>query len=503
MLSISDEGAFAPCPEPFNLAAHVLAAGAATPDKVALAILRLTGAERWSYARLIAAVRGTATGLLQAGLSPGDILLLRLGDTVDFPIAYLGAIAAGIVPVPTSAQLTAPEVAKMVAEISPAAVLRAPQVACPDLGLPVFGPDTFLPWRDLPAAPYAMGDPDRLAYLVFTSGTSGQPRAVAHAHRAIWARKMMMEGWTGLRPDDRLLHAGAFNWTFTLGTGLMDPWTRGATALIPATGIDPAQLALLMKRNDATIFAAVPGVYRQLLKFPLPALPKLRHGLAAGEKLPTPLRTAWEEATGTQIHEAFGMSECSTFLSGAPDRPAPEGALGFAQAGRRVAILGPDHRPVPRGEPGLIAIARSDPGLMLGYLNAPEATAARMAGDWFLTGDLGSMSDEGAVTYLGREDDMMTAGGYRVSPLEVETALAGLPGITELAVTELQVKEGVRVIAAFCISALPLDEAALAQAAAERLARYKQPRAWIRVETLPRNANGKLRRRALQDHALS
>ena len=503
MLSISDEGAFAPCPEPFNLAAHVLAAGAATPDKVALAILRLTGAERWSYARLIAAVRGTATGLLQAGLSPGDILLLRLGDTVDFPIAYLGAIAAGIVPVPTSAQLTAPEVAKMVAEISPAAVLRAPQVACPDLGLPVFGPDIYLPWRDLPATPYAMGDPDRLAYLVFTSGTSGQPRAVAHAHRAIWARQMMMEGWTGLRPEDRLLHAGAFNWTFTLGTGLMDPWTRGATALIPATGIDPAQLALLMKRNDATIFAAVPGVYRQLLKFPLPALPKLRHGLAAGEKLPAPLRAAWEEATGTQIHEAFGMSECSTFLSGAPDRPAPAGALGFAQAGRRVAILGPDHRPVPRGEPGLIAIARSDPGLMLGYLSAPEATAARMAGDWFLTGDLGSMSDEGAVTYLGREDDMMTAGGYRVSPLEVETALAGLPGITELAVTELQVREGVRVIAAFCISALPLDEAALAQAAAERLARYKQPRAWIRVETLPRNANGKLRRRALQDHALS
>ncbi|MGR3479289.1 class I adenylate-forming enzyme family protein [Salipiger marinus] len=503
MLSIRDEGAFAPCPEPFNLAAHVLAAGAATPDKVALAILRLTGAERWSYARLIAAVRGTATGLLQAGLSPGDILLLRLGDTVDFPIAYLGAIAAGIVPAPTSAQLTAPEVAKMAAEISPAAVLRAPQVACPDLGLPVFGPDIYLPWRDLPATPYAMGDPDRLAYLVFTSGTSGQPRAVAHAHRAIWARQMMMEGWTGLRPDDRLLHAGAFNWTFTLGTGLMDPWTRGATALIPAAGIEPAQLALLMKRNDATIFAAVPGVYRQLLKFPLPALPKLRHGLAAGEKLPDALRAAWEEATGTQIHEAFGMSECSTFLSGAPDRPAPAGALGFAQAGRRVAILGPAHRPVPRGEPGLIAIARSDPGLMLDYLNAPEATAARMAGDWFLTGDLGSMSDEGAVTYLGREDDMMTAGGYRVSPLEVETALAGLPGITELAVTELQVKEGVRVIAAFCISALPLDEAALAQAAAERLARYKQPRAWIRVETLPRNANGKLRRRALQDHALS
>ncbi len=91
--------------------------------------------------------------------------------------------------------------------------------------------------RDLPPADYALGDPDRPAYAVFTSGTSGATRAVLHAHRAIWARGMMVEGWYGLSDDDRLLHAGAFNWTYTLGTGLMDPWTIGATALIPAEGV--------------------------------------------------------------------------------------------------------------------------------------------------------------------------------------------------------------------------------------------------------------------------
>jgi len=113
MLSVFDHGPYAPCPAPFNMAAHVLAHADRLSDKVALSILGLTGAERWSYARLAAAVRSTATGLLQNGFAPGDILLMRIGNSVDFPIAYLGAIAAGMVPVPTSSQLTESEVAKM------------------------------------------------------------------------------------------------------------------------------------------------------------------------------------------------------------------------------------------------------------------------------------------------------------------------------------------------------------------------------------------------------
>ncbi|SMX50604.1 class I adenylate-forming enzyme family protein [Maliponia aquimaris] len=501
-LSLFDEGRFAPCPAPFNLAAHVLAAGAQTPDKIALSVVRPTGAQRWSYGRLIAAVRGTATGLLSAGLEPGNVLLMRLGNTVDFPIAYLGAIAAGIVPVPTSSQLTEPEVARILDHLSPRAILRAEGVPCPATDIPVVERETYESWHDLPPADYAMGDPDRLAYIIYTSGTSGTPRAVGHAHRAIWARQMMMEGWYGLRSQDRLLHAGAFNWTYTLGTGLMDPWTMGATALIPAAGTDPAQLALRMKRYEATIFAAAPGVFRQVLKFPVPPMPDLRHCLAAGEKLSEALRDRWREATGTEICEAYGMSECSTFISAAPGRPAAPGTLGRPQVGRRIAILGEDGAPVPRGAEGVIAVDRADPGLMRGYIGAPEATAAKFRGDWYLTGDRGSMDAAGHIRYLGRDDDMMNAGGYRVSPLEVEAALAHLPGVTELAVTDIAIKDDVRIIAAFYTSAEPLDEEALKAEAATRLARYKCPRSFVRVDALPRNPNGKLLRKKLQDHAL-
>jgi acyl-CoA synthetase (AMP-forming)/AMP-acid ligase II len=200
MLSITDPAPFAPCPAPFNLAEYVLAAGAAQPDKIALQIVRLTGAERWSYARLTAAVRGIGTGFLRAGLQPGDRLLLRLGNTVDFPLAYLGAIAVGVVPVPTSSQLTGPRSPPWPRRSTPPRWSRATGIALPDHPAPVIPAADLADWQALPPCDWDRGSPDRLAYMVFTSGTSGRPRAVMHAHRAIWARRMMWDGWYGLTP---------------------------------------------------------------------------------------------------------------------------------------------------------------------------------------------------------------------------------------------------------------------------------------------------------------
>ncbi len=496
MLSIFDQGPPPPCPVPFNLAAHVLGQTCADPEKVALSVLGLQAAQDLTYAGLEQAVRGTGTGLLDAGLTPGDMILMRLGNTLDFPIAYLGAIAAGLVPVPTSSQLTEAETARMIEELAPAAVLRDPGVACAPHPLELSLAD-LRNMYEMPPCDWAMGDPDRLAYVVYTSGTSGKPRAVAHAHRAIWARQMMMDGWYGLRPDDRLMHAGAFNWTYTLGTGLMDPWTMGATALIPEPGTDPAVFPDLLKRYSATIFAAAPGVYRKFLRDDVRvSLPDLRHGLCAGEKLSPHLHRTWTRATGTELYEAYGMSECSTFISSSPTHPARGEALGQPQTGRRVAIVD-ETGPVAQGEPGVIAVRRDDPGLMLSYLNAPEETAARMQGDWFLTGDIGAMAVDGQITYLGRNDDMMNAGGYRVSPVEVEAVLSAHPGITQIGVTDIEVKQDTRIIAAFYTGPAILDDSDLHTYVQDKLARYKQPRAYIHLPALPAGPNGKLLRRAL------
>ncbi len=498
MTSVFEETPYPPCPSDFNLAAHVLAAADRVPDKIALAVVKPTGAQRWSYARLKQAILGSATGLLNAGLKPGDRLLMRVGNSVEFPVAYLAAIAVGIVPIPTSSQLTLPEVQVLIDITTPAAILHDGVTACPD-GLRVIRTSELSEWYGLAPAAFDFGDPNRLAYIIFTSGTSGKPRAVCHAHRAIWARGMMIEGWYGLTEADRLMHAGAFNWTYTLGTGLMDPWTMGATALIPAQGVDHAQIPLLLKRHEVTIFAAAPGVYRNILKSNDLNLPKLRHGLSAGEKLPVATRDAWQSETGTRVYEAFGMSECSTFISSAPGSPelVPE-SLGWPQPGRRIAIMG-ETGPVPVGTPGVIAVHTSDPGLMLGYLDQPKDTAARFLEDWFLTGDMGEMTANKDILYHGRADDMMNAGGYRVSPLEVEAAMMQHPDIHEVGVTDIEIKADTRIIAAYYVADAAIETDALVQFAADRLARYKQPRLFQRVATLPRNANNKLVRRAMPD----
>lgn len=482
----------------FNLAAHVLRAGAATPDKIALAVVSPARAERWSYARLTAAVAGTAAGLLARGLTPGDRVLLRLGNSADFPVAYLGALWAGLVPVPTSAMLTRVEITGIARTLAPALVVGGEDAPLPDHPAPVLPGAALRAMADLPGLPAHAGSADRPGYILFTSGTTGRTRGVVHAHRAVLARAMMHQGWEGIGPDDRLLHAGAFNWPYTLGTGLLDPWTVGATAVIPAAGTAPAALPLLLARHDVTIMAAAPGVFRQMLRADMPALPRLRHGLSAGEKLTATLAARWTQATGTVLHEAFGMTEVSTFISGSPARPAPAGTLGFPQPGRQVAIIGPDGTPLPAGETGDIAVHRSDPGLMLGYLDAPDDTAARYRGDWFATGDMGRMQPDGAILYEGRADDMMNAGGFRVSPVEVEEALAACPGVAEVAAVEVPVKADATVIAAFWAGPAPIADEVLTAFAASRLARYKQPRIWVRVDALPRGANAKILRKALR-----
>lgn len=491
----------APCPTPFNMAAHVLTHGGAPDARIAMEVLGPNGA-RWSYGALRRAVRGVAAGLIAAGLTPGAHVLLRLGNTDDFPIAYLGAIAAGLVPVPSSTQLTLPELDRAIAQVAPAAILHDPSIACPVTDIPVIPISDLRAMHALPPAPWHMGPPERPGYIVFTSGTSAHPRAVVHGHRAVWARRMMRDGWLGLGAGDRLLHAGAFNWTYTLGVGLMDPWSAGATALIPAEGTPIEALPDLLRAHDATIFAAAPGVYRRLLRSGAPLdLPALRHGLSAGEKLQPDLRAAWEAATGRAVHEAYGMSEISTFISASPDRPAAPDRLGYAQPGRRIAILPPEGTaPVATGAPGVIAVHRSDSGLMLRYLNDPEATAARYRGDWFITGDQGAMDADGQIAYLGRDDDMMNAGGYRVSPLEVEAALSTLPGIEAVACATVEVKQGVHVIAAFYAAPAPLDDASLRAHAAAHLAHYKTPRLYVHLDALPQGGNGKVQRKALAQH---
>jgi acyl-coenzyme A synthetase/AMP-(fatty) acid ligase len=259
----------------------------------------------------------------------------------------------------------------------------------------------------------------------------------------------------------------------------------------------------LIARFGATIFAAVPGVYRQMLRhgFVAEDFASLRHGLVAGEALPPALAAAFSARTGKPLYEALGMSEISTYISTGPSVAYRAGSPGKPQPGRRVAILplASGDTPLRQGESGLIAVHRSDPGLMLGYWRNPEAERQVFRGEWFVGGDVAHFDADGYVWLHGRADDLMNAGGYRVSPAEVEAVLCSAPGVADAAVAEREVREDVRVICAFVVPApgARVEEAALKEHCAAHLAGYKHPKKYVFVEALPRTRNGKIARRLL------
>jgi acyl-coenzyme A synthetase/AMP-(fatty) acid ligase len=491
MKAIVDLSPAAPCPAEFNLAAYVLAAGRATPDKMALNVYESGQPRRYSYAELTEAVLGTATGLKAAGVRAGDRVMIRIGSTANFPVCFLALAALDAIAIPISVALSQSETLALLETASPAAIIFDQALPCRGFNGLQIDVDQIRCFANYPPAGPIMGDPNRPCYIIFTSGTSGRPRAVLHAHRAVWARRMIWKGWYDLRSDDVMMHAGALNWTYTLGTGLLDPWAIGATAIIPNTQ-KIEDVWDIMRSEQATIFAAVPGIYRRLLATPNAAnVPALRHGLSAGDTLPKAIRASWHTHTNTPLCEAFGMTECSTFLSAPPT--AHESLA--VQPGRRIAILGRQGL-VERGKLGFISVDRNDPGLMLGYLKGTDIKLPLRDG-WFQTEDQAVMHQDGSLSFTGRSGDMMNAGGYRVAPREIEQVLEEILGVQEVGVAEVEVKPDVWVIAAFVICEFGFNESRLIHMAQQHLARYKQPRIVQRVTSLPRNANGKLIRSAL------
>ena len=466
-------------------------------------------AEYWTYAGINDAVLRIAGGICSMGLAPGARIMIRMGNTSDYALLYFGILAAGYVAVPSSAQLTTSE-AQFLIEDSGASVLAVADDLLLDQipeGVQVWtSADVAALRTHAPMDDFADTNAEDPAFLVYTSGTSGQPKGVLHAHRSVWGRRPMYEGWYGISASDRLLHAGAFNWTYTLGVGLSDPWANGATSILYNGPKDISVWPKLIEKFGATMLAGVPTLYRQILKHcDLDAhdLSSLRHGLTAGEPLPLPVATNWFEKTGTHLFEALGMSECSTYISCSPSVPIKPGSPGKPQRGRQVAILSDEGIELPPSEIGLLAVHKSDPGLMLHYWSRPEEDKAVTRGDWFVGGDLASLDEDGYLWFHGRGDDVMTSMGYRVSPAEVEAALASHPDIAEVAVTEIPIHDGIRIISAFVVAADNghiAPESILAHAS-RNLADYKRPRQVFAVSSLPRTANGKVQRNKLKDLA--
>lgn len=487
----------------------------------------LLGTSQISFADLSKRTHQFAQLLREQGIDAGQRVLIRLPNCLDYPIAFLGAMKCGAISVPTSTLLTVEEVLYL-AQDSAAQVLVIdktmwPQLRehisqCPDLRLVLLsGPGdpgpapAGLQVMDLTDSLAAIADweeacqtrADDPAYLVYTSGTTGYPKGVLHAHRALIGRTPASRYWFDFADDqqDRILHSGKFNWTYVLGSGLMDPLYLGKTVIVHEGKNDATLWPKLIAKHKATIFIGVPTIYRQILQktdFSQQDVPSLRHCMSAGEHLSDEVLSLWRQRFDMDIYEAVGMSEFSYYLSETKSWPIRPGSAGFPQPGHAIQLLDPETlQPVKLGEEGMICVPDNDPGLFLYYWNLPEETAKLKRDGWFLTGDFARYDDDGYVWFLGRKDDIIKSFGYRVSPYEIERVFKSHPAVSDCAaVGETIEKDKVLVVAYVLLHQdQPVSPDELLAFGRKHLAAYKSPKIIYIAQDFPRTKNGKILRR--------
>lgn len=485
------------------------------------------GTSAITYAELAARTSRFAQLLRDLGVGERERVLVRLPNSLDYPTAFLGAIKRGAIAVPTSTLLTADEVLYL-AKDSGAAAIVIDRAAWAALGSRLQGsgvrfalltgpgaaPDvpgirsidlesalaSIATWE--PAAATGPGDP---AYLVYTSGTTGYPKGVLHGQRSLIGRSPASEYWFDFRQGaaDRIVHSGKFNWTYVLGSALMDPLYRGKTVIAHEGRNDAATWPRLIARHGATIFIGVPTIYRQILQktaFTRADVPTLRHCMSAGEHLSDEVFGLWKERFGLDIFEAVGMSEFSYYLSQSRHRPIRPGSAGFPQPGHAIRLLDPQTlQEAAGGDEGMICVPEDDPGLFLEYWNLPEETAKLRHDGWFFTGDYARYDAQGYLWFLGRRDDIIKSFGYRVSPYEVERVLKSHPAVADCACVGESAGQDKLLVAAYVIPQAGSEVSAddLLAFGREHLAAYKAPRVVYLAKDFPRTRNGKILRREI------
>jgi malonyl-CoA/methylmalonyl-CoA synthetase len=425
-----------------------------------------------------------------AGLAPGDRVIVSAGASLDLVVAYIAAVRYGLTVVPANTAYTAVELANLAADAHPRlAVLDDVDRAT---GLLATTPDLAgLPQpQEVPLDRVKPADP---ALIVYTSGTTGRPKgavlsqanllASAHAVRLAWR-------WT---PEDRLALSLPLFHIHGLGVGLHGTLVTGAS-LVLVPRFEPAAIASAID-GGATMFFGVPTMYHRLAASPhLDELRRLRLAVSGSAPLPAELHDTVRARTGQQILERYGMTETIMLVSNPYDGPRKPGTVGLPLPGVSVRLM-------PRAG-GVTEIEVAGPNVFSSYLDRPDATAEAFTPDgWFRTGDLGVLDDDGYLRISGRAKELIITGGYNVYPREVEEVLRSHPAVTDAAVAGRPSSEWGETVVAYVVSADGVDTAALedelTQWCAQRLAPYKRPRAWRWIETVPRNALGKILRHEL------
>ena len=508
--------------EPFNACAYLLDRHVESGDGDRLA---LTGpAGDLSYAQLHDRVRRTATGLRDAGLLPEQRLLMFMADSPEFVTVFLAALRIGAIPVPVSTMLRADGLAELLRDSRArllavtadyAAVAAEAAAHAPDL-VGVLTAEGATVRTDLPVHPLADlagaapdGDPhptdaDSPAFWLYTSGTTGTPKAAMHRHGSI---RVVCETYAeqvlGIRRDDRCLSAAKAFFAYGLGNTVLFPLAAGASTILEPQPSRPEVLAERARTHGATLFFAGPTFFANMLRAELPgdALGPVRLSASAGEPLPASLYRRWTGHFGVDILDGIGMTEMlHIFLSNRPGDVRP-GTTGVPVPGYQLRILDEDGRPVEQGTPGTLYVRGESTAT--GYWSRYAASRQVFQGEWLCTGDTYVQDADGYYTCLGRTNDMLKASGIWVSPAEVETRLLAHPAVDEAVVVGAADADGLEKPVAYVVAATgarPTEDELIAFCR-EGLPSFKRPRRVVLVDAMPTTATGKVRRVELRAHA--
>ncbi|HET6599887.1 MAG TPA: benzoate-CoA ligase family protein [Burkholderiaceae bacterium] len=516
-----------PPPERFNASAHLLALNAGRGAKTAY----IDDSRSLSYAELADRVRRCAAGLLALGLRREERVLMVMHDSIDWPVAFLGALYAGVVPVPVNTLLTADDYAYLIehsgarALLASAAllpVLQAPLVAHSkafgENALPVIvarsagaaeadPPEGTLAFETLlaaePLAKSADTRADDIAFWLYSSGSTGRPKGAVHTHANLyWTAALYGTPLLGLRESDVGFSAAKLFFAYGMGNALTFPLSVGATTVLTAERPTPAVVFKRWIEHGVTVFYGAPTGYAGMLASPdLPARDAvaLRLCSSAGEALPRDLGERFTAQFGCEIVDGLGSTEMlHVFLSNVPG-DVQYGSTGRVVPGYQLRLLTEDGLEAAPGEIGDLYVAGPSSALM--YWAQRDKSRATFQGEWTKTGDKYSIDERGCYVYAGRSDDMLKVSGIYVSPFEVEATLMQHPAVLECAVIGIHDADGLTKAKA-CVVLKPGAQASEDELKAfvkERLAPYKYPRVIEFIAELPKTATGKIQRFRLRD----
>ena len=504
-------------PDRFNFTRDVVETLARDPKRRALTSLGREGViEHRNFLEISDGAAVWATALREANVSSGDRVIVVSGTTVDWLEIVLGVLKTGAVVVPCTPDISASMLERLVSSTDAALVVSERSLE-PTVERMGFTPDVhyYEPVakrnsKDVPVAATHDTASRDLAFVVSTTGVGGTRKEVAHTHGSIFATRVQAEHWLDVGRGDAVWCTADASSPLSMWNTVAGPWSRGAEVVLHEGGFDIDERLDLLFRLGPSILCQSPGEYRALAEHPKLERfrsPRLRRLVSTGDHLDPEVVAVFEERWGMTIADGYGQAETNIVVANLADSAAQPGSMGRALPGHHVAIIDDQGNELPAGIEGDLAVRGRPPTLFAGYWELPEETKSAFLGDWYLTGDVAHVDEEGVFTFVGRAEDVITSNGRTFGPFDVERVLAGHAAIAAAAVVGIRdLQRGGHFVRAFVVpkpgaAGSEQLEAELRQYAAQTLPDQQVPREIVFVDELP-TTDWKVSRHALRERPL-